>query len=215
MAGPICMKFSGKVQSDHVGRPDSILGQFWETVRCRNANFFFIITSKWLDRFAWNFQERCVEVRFLVQNSPNTVWRPGSIYKYSFFFRWSDAVCWGTGRAFALFACSRVHWTIELACQTVWTSDLNTVAYLVRGITTDGVSSQNFRHWSSATHTSRLLDSAKPVYIKSSSRSSAKRLMMVIDVLVLETLLPASCLAQSPSSPWYDLLIIRCTTCLQ
>jgi len=33
MAGPICMKFSGKVWSDH-GRPDSILGQFRETVRC-------------------------------------------------------------------------------------------------------------------------------------------------------------------------------------
>jgi len=43
-----------------VGRPDSILGQFGETTRCRNANFFVSnITSKPLNRFAWNFQGRC------------------------------------------------------------------------------------------------------------------------------------------------------------
>ena len=41
MAGRICMKFSGKVRT--VGRPDSVLGQIGETVRCRNANFFYII----------------------------------------------------------------------------------------------------------------------------------------------------------------------------
>jgi len=33
------MKFSGKVRSDHgtSGRPDSVLGQFGETARCRDA----------------------------------------------------------------------------------------------------------------------------------------------------------------------------------
>jgi len=34
---------------------------FWETARCRDASFssFVNITSKRLDRFAWNFQGRC------------------------------------------------------------------------------------------------------------------------------------------------------------
>ena len=59
-AGPICMKFSGKVWSDH--------GTTWlhfgsirvNTARCRDANFFVSnITRKRLDRFAWNFQGRC------------------------------------------------------------------------------------------------------------------------------------------------------------
>jgi len=41
-----------------MGRPDSIFGQFGETVQCRDINFFVSnITSKPLDRFAWNFQE--------------------------------------------------------------------------------------------------------------------------------------------------------------
>jgi len=47
-----------------MGRTDSILGQFGETVRCRNANFFYCttfvnITSKRLDQFAWHFKGRC------------------------------------------------------------------------------------------------------------------------------------------------------------
>ena len=43
-----------------VGQPDSIFGQFGETVQCCNANFFVSnITSKPLNRFAWNFQGRC------------------------------------------------------------------------------------------------------------------------------------------------------------
>jgi len=43
-----------------MGRLDSIFGQFGETVRCRDANFFVSnITSKPLNRFAWNFLGRC------------------------------------------------------------------------------------------------------------------------------------------------------------
>jgi len=59
-AGPICMKLSGKVWSDHW----TTWLHFWsiprETARCRDANFFANnITSKPLDWFAWNFQGRC------------------------------------------------------------------------------------------------------------------------------------------------------------
>jgi len=43
-----------------MGRPDSIFGQFGETVRYCDANFFVsYITSKPLNRFAQNFQGRC------------------------------------------------------------------------------------------------------------------------------------------------------------
>ena len=41
-AGPICMKFSGRCGVT-MGRPDSILGQFRETARCRDANFYVSI----------------------------------------------------------------------------------------------------------------------------------------------------------------------------
>jgi len=43
-----------------MGWHDSILGQFGETARCHNANFFVSnIMSKPLDRFARNFHGRC------------------------------------------------------------------------------------------------------------------------------------------------------------
>jgi len=43
-----------------MGRRDSLFGQFGETARCCDANFFVSnITSKPLNRFAWNFQGRC------------------------------------------------------------------------------------------------------------------------------------------------------------
>jgi len=58
-AGPICMKFSGKVWTDH-GTTWLHFGQFGETARCRDTNFFVSnIPRKRLDRFAWNFQGRC------------------------------------------------------------------------------------------------------------------------------------------------------------
>ena len=49
-----------------MGRSDYTLGQFGETARCRDTNFFVsnitrkrLILAKRLDRFAWNFQRRC------------------------------------------------------------------------------------------------------------------------------------------------------------
>jgi len=43
-----------------MGQRDLIFGQFGETTRCRDANFFVSnITSKPLDQFAWNSQGRC------------------------------------------------------------------------------------------------------------------------------------------------------------
>ena len=36
-AGPIRMTFSGKVRSDHMGRPEYIFRQFRETARCSDA----------------------------------------------------------------------------------------------------------------------------------------------------------------------------------
>ena len=51
-AGPICMKFSGKVWSDHATTCLHFVS-IRETARCRDANFFVInITRKRLDRFA-------------------------------------------------------------------------------------------------------------------------------------------------------------------
>ena len=44
-----------------------------------------------------------------------------------------------------------------------------------RGITADGVSSQNFTHWPAETCAYRLLGSAKPGHIESSDRSAAKK----------------------------------------
>ena len=48
-----------------MGPPDYILGQFGETARCRDTNFFVskitrkrLILAKRLDRFAWNFHGR-------------------------------------------------------------------------------------------------------------------------------------------------------------
>jgi len=43
-----------------MGRCDSIFGQFGETTRCSDANFFVSnITSKQLNRFAWSFHGKC------------------------------------------------------------------------------------------------------------------------------------------------------------
>ena len=49
-----------------MGPPDYILGQFEETARCRDTNFFVsnitrkrLILLKRLNRFAWNFQGGC------------------------------------------------------------------------------------------------------------------------------------------------------------
>jgi len=49
-----------------MGRPDYILGQFGETARCRDTNFFVsnittkrLILAKRLDRFVRNFQGKC------------------------------------------------------------------------------------------------------------------------------------------------------------
>ena len=45
------------------GRPHYILGQFGETVRCRDTNFFVShIMRKWLDRFAWMHHSFCTIV---------------------------------------------------------------------------------------------------------------------------------------------------------
>jgi len=63
-AGPICMKFSGKVSSDH--------GTTWlhfGSIRCRDTNFFVsnitrkrLILAKRLDRFAWMHHSFCIIV---------------------------------------------------------------------------------------------------------------------------------------------------------
>jgi len=53
------MKFSGKVRSDH-GMTWFNFGSIWRNgAMLISLSAFVNITSKWLDRFSWNFQGRC------------------------------------------------------------------------------------------------------------------------------------------------------------
>ena len=75
--------------------------------------------------------------------------------------------------------CAWVHWTRKLAAKQSGSKSRG--LFSVETIVADGVSSQNFRHWSAEASSGRRLDSAKPGHTEPSDWSAAKkRLTMAI-----------------------------------
>jgi len=71
------------------------------------------------------------------------------------------------------FQCVRVHWIRKLAAeQSIYKSR---GLFSVDSVAADGVTSQNFRHWSAEASSDRLLGSAKPGHTEPSDWSAAKK----------------------------------------
>jgi len=71
------------------------------------------------------------------------------------------------------FQCVWVHWTRKLAAEQSRSKSRG--LFNVDSVVADGVSSQNFRHWSAEASSDRLLGSAKPGHIEPSDWSAAKK----------------------------------------
>jgi len=72
-----------------------------------------------------------------------------------------------------VFQCAWVHWIRKLAATQSGSKSRGLVS--VDSVVADGVSSQNFRQWSAATSSDRLLGSAKPGHTEPSDWSAAKK----------------------------------------
>jgi len=70
------------------------------------------------------------------------------------------------------FQCARVHWTRKLAAEQ--SESKSRGLFSVGSVAADGVSSQNFRHWSAEASSDRLLGWAKPRHTEPSDWSAAK-----------------------------------------
>jgi len=71
------------------------------------------------------------------------------------------------------FQCAWVHWTRNVAAEQ--STSKSRGLFSVDSIVADGVTSQNFRHWSAEASSNRLLGSAKPEHTEPSDWSAAKK----------------------------------------
>ena len=71
------------------------------------------------------------------------------------------------------FQCAWVHWTRKLAAEQ--SKSKSRGLFSVDSVVADGVTSQNFRHWSAEASSDRLLGSAKPGHTEPSDWSAAKK----------------------------------------
>ena len=71
------------------------------------------------------------------------------------------------------FQCAWVHWTRKLAAEQYRSKSRGLLS--VDSVVADGVTSQNFRHWSAEASSDRLLGSAKPGHTEPSDWSAAKK----------------------------------------
>jgi len=69
--------------------------------------------------------------------------------------------------------CAWVHWTRKLAAKQSRSKSRG--LFSVDSVVADGVTSQNFRHWSAGASSDRLLGSAKPGHTEPSDWSAAKK----------------------------------------
>ena len=72
------------------------------------------------------------------------------------------------------FQCARVHWTRKLAVEQSGCKSRG--LFSVVSVVADGVTSQNFRHWSAEASFDRFLGSAKPGHTEPSDSSAAKKI---------------------------------------
>jgi len=72
------------------------------------------------------------------------------------------------------FQCAWVHWTRKLAAKQSRSKCRGLLS--VDSVVTDGVTSQNFRHWSAEASSDRLLGSAKPGHTELSDWSADKKI---------------------------------------
>jgi len=71
------------------------------------------------------------------------------------------------------FQCAWVHWTRKLAAELSRSKFCG--LFSADSVVADGVTSQNFRHWSAEASSDRLLGSAKPGHTKPSDWSATKK----------------------------------------
>jgi len=71
------------------------------------------------------------------------------------------------------FQCTWVHWTRKLPAEQSRSTSQG--LFSVDGVVADGVTLQNFRHWSDEASSDRLLGSAKPGHTEPSDGSAAKK----------------------------------------
>ena len=71
------------------------------------------------------------------------------------------------------FQCAWIHWAIEMAAEHFESKSCR--LFNVVSVAADGVSSQNFRHWSAVASSDRLIGSGKPGHIEPSDWLAAKK----------------------------------------
>jgi len=69
--------------------------------------------------------------------------------------------------------CAWVHWTTKLAVEQSVSKSCG--LFSVDSVAADGLSSQNFRHWSAAESSDRLIGSGKPGHTEPSEWSATKK----------------------------------------